>query len=308
MKHDIQVIFNGIQIKGRFKFIFFFNRTKFLEIFFYKDSPFYVLPELLVSKSMEVLNEIGPEDYMVIEGGPLDGLQCGEKMWIIFDAQSTPYYDAQFLVVDDCNYPIKHTKIQQEDGRWRIEFIPINVGVHQIQRIIQDDNRAKIQLLHKVNVLHYSAQRIVYGYKLNNIEDSVQLVFDAANYRVQDIGTNVKDPNDEIVKEVECKYLSDYLALKFTPSMPGGYLVNFFDRKSAQQIASSPYKIIVHEDFKEIIRSSGIYDLTRLSIAATNLPANYDLKSFKIDVYGKLNFSFLELTQSDILSILCNLV
>ncbi len=36
---------------------------------------------------------------MVIEGGPLDGLQCGEKMWIIFDSNSAPYFDSQFLVV-----------------------------------------------------------------------------------------------------------------------------------------------------------------------------------------------------------------
>jgi hypothetical protein len=45
---------------------------------------------------------------MVIEGGPLDGLQCGEKMWIIFDSNSAPYFDSQFLVVgmslNFCNF------------------------------------------------------------------------------------------------------------------------------------------------------------------------------------------------------------
>jgi hypothetical protein len=39
------------------------------------------------------------DDFMIVEGGPLDGLQCGEKMWIIFDAKSPPYYDVQFLVI-----------------------------------------------------------------------------------------------------------------------------------------------------------------------------------------------------------------
>lgn len=79
MKHDIQVIFNGMQIK---------------------DSPFYLLPELLASRSVETISEMmnGSEEVTVVEGGPLDGLQCGEKMWIVVDSQTSPYYDAQFLV------------------------------------------------------------------------------------------------------------------------------------------------------------------------------------------------------------------
>ena len=96
MKHDIQVIFNGIQIK---------------------DSPFCLMPDMLETKSYETMPGAlvtsdgvsggggssscaanTTSDYMVIEGGPLDGLQCGEKMWIIFDAHSTPYIDSQFLV------------------------------------------------------------------------------------------------------------------------------------------------------------------------------------------------------------------
>lgn len=81
--------------------------------------------------------------------------------------------------------------------------------------------------------------------------------------------------------------MSDYLALKFTPELTGGYLIHFHDRNNYQQIASSPYKVIVHEDYKEIIRSSGIYDLTRLTIAANNLPSNYELNQFNIVVFGK---------------------
>jgi hypothetical protein len=181
------------------------------------------MPELLASRSVETISDLNcPDEFAVIEGGPLDGLQCGEKMWIVFDSQTAPYYDSQFLVsgntqhnirpffvihntiflifccchttmIDDNNYPIKHTKIQLEDGKWRIEFIPSSVGLHQVQRIIQvQDNTAKVQCLLKVNVLHYSASRTVYGYKMYNLEDSVQLVFDAANFRVKDILPEVK--------------------------------------------------------------------------------------------------------------------
>jgi hypothetical protein len=38
------------------------------------------------------------DDSGVIEGGPLEGVQCGEKMWLVVDINSMPYVDAQFLV------------------------------------------------------------------------------------------------------------------------------------------------------------------------------------------------------------------
>lgn len=95
------------------------------------------------------------------------------------------------------------------------------------------------------------------------------------------------DPNDELVENLDCKYLSDYMALKFVPELTGGYMINFYDRNTQQSIASSPYKVIVHEDLKEIMRSSGIYDLTRLIISASNLPKDYDLKQLSVLVKGK---------------------
>jgi hypothetical protein len=68
---------------------------------------------MVCSKSLEMLgnelastntNNINNSDavisnqYKAVEGGPLDGIQCGEKMWVIFDTQSPPYFDVQFLV------------------------------------------------------------------------------------------------------------------------------------------------------------------------------------------------------------------
>lgn len=52
-----------------------------------------------ISQNSFDLNETIPSaEYKVVEGGPLDGVQCGEKMWVIFDTQSPPYFDVQFLV------------------------------------------------------------------------------------------------------------------------------------------------------------------------------------------------------------------
>lgn len=67
-------------------------------------------------------------------------------------------------------------------------------------------------------------------------------------------------------------------------------MINFFDKsKGNQLISSSPYKVIVHEDYKEIVRCLGVYDLTRLSIPASNLPAKYDLNKINVTVKGMFN-------------------
>lgn len=66
---------------------------------------------MVCSKSLEMLSEDLSSmsdqpmstEYKAVEGGPLDGIQCGEKMWIIFDTQTPPYYDVQFLVIGEYN-------------------------------------------------------------------------------------------------------------------------------------------------------------------------------------------------------------
>jgi hypothetical protein len=64
------------------------------------DSPFTLIPETMQkSQSFEMLPEIELTGYTVIEGGPLDGVQCGEKMWLVIDANIAPYFDAQFLII-----------------------------------------------------------------------------------------------------------------------------------------------------------------------------------------------------------------
>ncbi len=178
-----------------------------------------------------------------------------------------------------------------EDGRWKIEFTPISVGVYKIHHLVKkiDSNNAQMEprILYKVNVLNYTAQRVVYGYKLYSIQESVQLVFDAANFAVQEIWPEVKDPDDELVDEIDCKYLSDYLALKFTPEYLGNYFVNFYDRTTIKHLGNSPYKITVHDNYRELIKSCGIYDLTRLNILHNILPNNLSPKMISIAIFGK---------------------
>ena len=92
------------------------------------------------------------------------------------------------MFIDSTYMPIKHTKIQQEDGRWKIEFTPVSIGVHKIYQMIEKQT----QLIHRVNVLSTEAQRFVYGYKLYNVDDSLQIVFDAGTFKSSNIISEVK--------------------------------------------------------------------------------------------------------------------
>jgi hypothetical protein len=133
------------------------------------------------------------------------------------------------------------------------------------------------------------------------------LVFDSVNYESNSIGVEVKGlflkywnfnkisnyfdigPNEELITDVECKYSPDYLAIKFTPQATGSYVINFHDKsKDNHIVASSPYKVIVHEDYKEILRCLGVYDLTRLTISAAHLPTKYEFSKVNVIVKGML--------------------
>ncbi len=239
-----------------------------------------------------------PSIYTIVEGGPLEGIQCGEKMWILLDAKTPPYYDVQFSVLDQIGLPVKHTKTQRDDGTWRIEFIPTSTGWHQIKRILLNDSfggdigleNKKSHLLHRANVLSYGEPRVLYGYKFYDANKSVQLVFDAVGFNVNDIVTEVKGPDGKSVNDFECKYLTDYLALKFLPRKNGNYGVEFNDRVSQSLLALSPYKIAVDEQRKEVIKSSGIYDVTRIIIAENYLLADYQLSEFSVNILGESYF------------------
>jgi hypothetical protein len=88
----------------------------------------------------------------------------------------------------------------------------------------------------------------------------------------------------------ECKHLEDYLSLKFYPTAVGTYLINFLNCDTSEPVASSPYEIVINENLKEIIKSSGIYDITRLIITEDYWLAKNKSNNFEITVYGKIYF------------------
>ena len=86
----------------------------------------------------------------------------------------------------------------------------------------------------------------------------------------------------------DCKYLTDYLALKLYPDTDGIYSINFLDRNNRLPVGASPYNITINNSLNDIIKSSGVYDVTRLTIAESYLLADYDLSQFNVMVYGKI--------------------
>lgn len=61
------------------------------------DSPFVVLPEYAIAKTQD-LCEMSDDEISAIEGGPIESIQCSEKMWLIYDIHSTQYSDVQFFI------------------------------------------------------------------------------------------------------------------------------------------------------------------------------------------------------------------
>lgn len=96
----------------------------------------------------------------------------------------------------------------------------------------------------------------------------------------------MKGPNGNTITDLECKYQSDYIALKLTPEISGKYSVNFYDQTNSEILASSPYKLLINRESKEIMKSAGIYDVTRLTISENYLLADYELSQFSVNVFG----------------------
>lgn len=56
------------------------------------------MPEYAVSKSEESQSEMPNNEISVIEGGPIENIQCSEKMWLIYDIHTSVYSDVHFVI------------------------------------------------------------------------------------------------------------------------------------------------------------------------------------------------------------------
>jgi hypothetical protein len=70
-----------------------------------------------------------------------------------------------FCSIDPDQVVIKHTRIQDSGGRWRVEFEPIKSGIHQIQTIDNDNEQSPI-ILASMDILPTNYERTIEGERI----------------------------------------------------------------------------------------------------------------------------------------------
>ena len=131
------------------------------------------------------------EDHEFLIGGQLEGTKVGELAWLICNTPLSDIYEDFDLFVtgrvqvlcfqkrhsfflDPDQNTIKHTRIQDSAGRWRIEFEPMKAGIYQIHTNDQNSDESPI-ILASMDILaesyhrHIEGERIIHPQVLNYI-------------------------------------------------------------------------------------------------------------------------------------------
>ena len=69
------------------------------------------------------------------------------------------------ILIDPNQSIIKHTRIQDSAGRWRIEFEPGQVGIYQIQTNDQNNDQSPL-ILASMDILPGTYQRTIEGERI----------------------------------------------------------------------------------------------------------------------------------------------
>ncbi|CAF3819425.1 unnamed protein product [Rotaria sordida] len=233
--HSIIISFNGIPIEG---------------------SPFMInINNPLIIDDNNSLDENDNNDIDFLIGGQIEGTKVGEIAWIICETSLTDIYeDFSVYVTDPDKTIIKHTRIQDLEGRWRIEFEPTKVGIYQIQT---GSDKQPINLA-SVDILPLDYERYIYGERIvySNALNFISIVSDNENIKVQLISSN----NNEIPIEIERHSLEWKIYYSLTAT--GYYQLNIIDDDNNKQL----FDIYCLTERIDIFRNGGIEDITRLII------------------------------------------
>ncbi len=72
------------------------------------------------------------------------------------------FFFNKFFFLDPDGIIIKHTRIQDSAGRWRIEFEPTKLGIYQIQTNIDESKL----ILASMDILPLNYERHIYGERI----------------------------------------------------------------------------------------------------------------------------------------------
>ena len=129
--------------------------------------------------------ETGEHEFLI--GGQLEGTKVGELAWLICDTPLSEIYEdfdlfvsgtlvlllfivvrtefSFLLLLDPDQVTIKHTRIQDSGGRWRVEFEPIKSGIHQIQTNVNGNDESSL-ILASMDILPANYHRTIEGERI----------------------------------------------------------------------------------------------------------------------------------------------
>ncbi|CAF3702812.1 unnamed protein product, partial [Rotaria sp. Silwood1] len=239
--HTIVITFNGISIEG---------------------SPFIIhIDEPSISDDHS-LDDDNDNDFEFLIGGQLEGTKIGEIAWIICETSLTDMYeDFNLYVTDPEKVIIKHTRIQDLDGRWRIEFEPTQAGIYQIQT---GSDKSQITFS-SIDILPLDYERYIYGERIVylNALNFISIISDNDDddIKVRLISSN----NNEIPIEIE-KHSSEW-KIYYSLTETGYYQLNIIDDDDEKQL----FDIYCITEKIDVFRNGGIEDITRLIIDRTKI-------------------------------------
>ena len=235
-KHSISISFNQIPIDG---------------------SPFSIqVRDPLNSSTSEEDDEEeeDDDDYEFIIGGQLEGTKVGEVAWLICEAEITnTYEDFNFYILDPDNVRIKHTRIQDSAGRWRIEFEPRKSGVYQLQTDIYHTTLK----LRSMEILSLDYERLIYG---ERIVHPNMLNFVSINSMTRNFDVQLRNSRQDAIP-IEIDNEEDERRIYFTLNQIDVY--QLIIRNDSEE-----YRFDIHcvSEEMDLLRNGGVEDIARVII------------------------------------------
>lgn len=175
-QHSISIAFNGMSVEG----------SPF--VIRVRDPPITEKPGIEEDKEEDEEVEDDEdedddiEDHEFLIGGQLEGTKVGELAWLICNTPLSDIYEDfdlfvtgrvevlrsyewQSFLLDPDQNTVKHTRIQDSAGRWRIEFEPMKAGIYQIHTNDQNSDESPI-ILASMDILAETFHRNIEGERI----------------------------------------------------------------------------------------------------------------------------------------------
>ncbi|CAF4694730.1 unnamed protein product, partial [Rotaria socialis] len=198
-------------------------------------------------------------------GGQLEGTKVGELAWLICNSPlSEIYEDFDLFVTDPDQIIIKHTRIQDSGGRWRVEFEPFKSGIYQLQTSDNGNDESPI-ILASMDILPANYGRIIEGERIihPNILNLITITSKNENLKIRLRRSN----GDEV--PIEMQLDSSQCKIYFTLTETDDYQFSVDDNNDEQIF---DIHCVIEET--DLFRNGGVDDITRLIVDQSKINAS----------------------------------